>query len=268
MMLTNFSPDPRLQQFIKGYWLLESVDGNDIQENSFFPVGAVEIVFHFKASFLRPQNNVWAPEHRAFIEGQQTGQLRVKQQGAMKTFGITLYPWATGDVFNISPSAFTNNRFALHEVDKSMSDLHDKLLYVTDDKHYAKQCDAYFLSLINKRQRSYSANDLYIIDMYHRSAGDVHQVRSLKEQWNFSSRYFEQRFNDVLGVNAKDLLKKRRMKKALDITFGKYFRSFTDVAHAAGYYDQSHFIKDFKFYFDRSPLHLRNQQNSLLKTFM
>ena len=57
------------------------------------------------------------------------------------------------------------------------------------------------------------------------------------------------------------------MNYVLKKTLCQEYKSLTDVAYAAGYYDQSHFIKDFRNYFQASPKILK-KEHPLLKHFI
>jgi AraC-like DNA-binding protein len=268
MMLKLFRPHEKLQGLIKRYWLLEvNESGNNEPVQSFFPLDAIEIIFHFETPFLRLQNNQWVSEQVTFIEGQQSGTINVRQQGSMRTIGVSLYPWASIFFYNSQPVVFTNNYFRADEIDPGLRTLYVSLANTSDDLFIPDLCDNYFLDKLRYCRDTLTTADLMLIDLMH-GTGSPGNVKEIRAKWSFSSRYFEKKCVDLLGVPAGELLKKRRMKKALEICISKNFISFTDVAHATGYYDQAHFIKDFKHYFNHTPREVFKNDNVFLTKFL
>jgi len=267
MKITHFSVDQRLKQHIQGYWLLEGECSEQTVEQFLFPVGAVEIIIHLKSPFLRRDTHQWEQENSTFIEGQQTGLLSVKQKGVIRTVGITLFPWATIALYQTSPHHFTNRRFETDEVDKSIKQIVEWLNLIKDDKMIPTMLNNYFLSKFKCDTLAFNPVDYYFIDLFHQSKyGNT--IKELKKDWQFSSKYFERKCVAMLGTTAGELTKKRRMKAALNLMHAKNFKGLTDVAHSVGYFDQSHFIKDFRFYFNISPSQFLNGEKSLLNSFI
>lgn len=266
MNVKYFSPDIRLRQLIKHYWLMEIDSSETHSEELLFPVGAIEIIFHLQTPFLRLNNDIWTSERKAFIEGLQSGILKVKQKGPMKTIGITFYPWATTFLYKVTSISFTDKNFNINDLDRSIYQLNEKLLNNTDDILIPMLCNNYFLSFVKNKFWTHNSVNLAIINAF-RQPNEFFTVSEIKKDWSFSSRLFEKKFKELIGVSACELLKKRRMINVLKNTLHHTYKSLTDVAHAVGYYDQSHFIKDFKNYFPSSPKILKND-HTLLKHFI
>ncbi len=266
MNVKHFNPDIRLGQLIKHYWLMEIDSGKKPIEELLFPVGAIEIIFHLQTPFLRLSNDTWTPERKAFIEGQQSGILRVKQKGVMKTIGITFYPWATTVLYNTPPISFTDTNFDIYALDNSIHQLNEKLQNNTDNNLIPVLCDSYFISFLKNKFQNHNSTGLAIITAF-KHPNEHFTVSEIKKDWNFSSKLFEKKFKELIGVSAGELLKKRRMNNVLKKTLHYEYKSLTDVAYKAGYYDQSHFIKDFKTYFHASPKILK-KEHPLLKHFI
>lgn len=268
MQLRHFKTNTQLQHLIKGYWLLDTqAGGNSNQVNTIFPDGAIEIIFHFKNPFLRINLDKCVPEEYVFIEGQQSGRLKVKQQGSMKTIGITLYPWASRYFYKVMPAVFTDTSFRADTVDHSINQLYNSLALNIDYSLIPELCDNYFLARLSKTKNWLGDADRLVINLINRPAIDF-TIEELKKDWAFSNRYFEQKCLQLTGISPIDLLKKRRMKKALDKCLNTGFKSFTDVAHSCGFYDQSHFIKDFKYYFNQPPREVFRDKNFFLESFL
>jgi len=56
-----------------------------------------------------------------------------------------------------------------------------------------------------------------------------------------------------VGLNPKQYLRIVRFQNILKLRESKYFQDYTTMAFDSGYYDQSHFIRDFKAITDLSP---------------
>jgi hypothetical protein len=61
----------------------------------------------------------------------------------------------------------------------------------------------------------------------------------------FITRQFQRRFKQLSGFPLKLYARIIRFGAAMQ-RYGNNFRSLTDIAYECGYYDQSHFIHDFK----------------------
>ena len=63
----------------------------------------------------------------------------------------------------------------------------------------------------------------------------------------------ERKFVSAIGMGPKQLSKMIRLQATLKTMKQKKFKSLTSLAYENGYYDQSHFIKDFKVFTGMSP---------------
>lgn len=82
------------------------------------------------------------------------------------------------------------------------------------------------------------------------SKGDI-KIKNLIAQLPISRDPFEKRFRRITGTTPKQFSAIIRLKNLIDNYSGN--NSLTDAAHAAGYFDQAHFIKDFKSFTGQTP---------------
>jgi len=61
-----------------------------------------------------------------------------------------------------------------------------------------------------------------------------------------SIKQFERKFSGLVGVNPKQYLRTVRFQHVLQIKKSSRFLDYTSLAMECGYFDQSHFINDFK----------------------
>ncbi len=72
---------------------------------------------------------------------------------------------------------------------------------------------------------------------------------------NVSTRALERQFSKILGITPKHFIRLVRFQKAVErLKKISKIENLADIAHDSGYFDQSHFIKDFKSLSGQLPL--------------
>lgn len=231
-----------------------------------FPADAIEIIFHRKNVLNRINQDITQKEENAFLEGQQRKAIYVQHTGPINTIGITLYPWATYILFNTPAAVFTDKKFPIRVIDPTLIQLYD-LLQEAAPAQIPLICNNYFFHRIKKSKLGFSDKDDLLIELMSETKG-ITNLDMVKGNWTLSTRYFEKKCLELLGIKAGEVLRKRKMKKAISFCMQEDFISFTDVAHRAGYYDQSHFIHECQYYFHQSPKHLFKHPHHLLPYFV
>ena len=78
-------------------------------------------------------------------------------------------------------------------------------------------------------------------------------IDELAEELNINRRQLERKFSSAIGLSPKQLSKVIRLQSTLKMLEQKKFSSLTSLAYENGYYDQAHFIKDFREFTGVSP---------------
>ena len=78
-------------------------------------------------------------------------------------------------------------------------------------------------------------------------------VNELSEQNNINRRQLTRKFSSTIGLSPKQLSKTIRIQNALKSLLNKEVTSLTDLAYQNEYFDQAHFIKDFKEFTGLTP---------------
>lgn len=74
-----------------------------------------------------------------------------------------------------------------------------------------------------------------------------------------SSRQYERKSNELMGYSPKLFSKLIRFSAAYRLKESNLDQSWTSIAHASGYYDQMHLIRDFKEFTGSTPGHISRQ---------
>ncbi|THH41204.1 helix-turn-helix domain-containing protein [Neolewinella litorea] len=76
--------------------------------------------------------------------------------------------------------------------------------------------------------------------------GPQHSIKEISEQVCISQRQLQRRFRREIGISPKQYLKLVRINRVIRTLENNPHLDLTSVAYHCGYYDQAHFIKDFK----------------------
>jgi len=92
----------------------------------------------------------------------------------------------------------------------------------------------------------------------------VHSSATIAAMFDLSPRRFTHIFRDEVGLAPKLFCRVRRFCRVVQGIEGQELANWLDVAEANGYYDQAHFIHDFREFSGLSPtqyLHWRLKEN-------
>ncbi|WP_420317986.1 helix-turn-helix domain-containing protein [Ekhidna sp.] len=120
------------------------------------------------------------------------------------------------------------------------------------------------------REFFYAKTDLFdynftIIDSIDRiknSCGTV-SVKEIYNTLNVSKSKLEQHFNREIGLTPKEFCKIEKINCFINSYVSNPNQSLTELTYQCGYYDQSHLIKDFKYFLDTSPKKYFNSEYTI-----
>jgi len=84
-----------------------------------------------------------------------------------------------------------------------------------------------------------------------RESGGMIRIRDLARELGITQDPLEKRFRRAVGASPKQLARIVRLRRAIEARGPEV--SLARVAHAAGYYDQSHFIREFRAFTGEAP---------------
>lgn len=84
------------------------------------------------------------------------------------------------------------------------------------------------------------------------SCGTI-SIKEIYSTLNISKSKLEQHFNKEIGLTPKEYCKIEKINFFIQSYLSDMGQSLTELTYRCGYYDQSHLIKDFKYFLDTSP---------------
>jgi len=130
--------------------------------------------------------------------------------------------------------------------------LKDKLANTVSPADKKRVLDTFFESLMKQKPRVKSLIAGYAQDLIIRYAGAV-PVDRLLQQFYVSRRTLERYFRDQVGLSPKQFSKVIRFNRAFALLNSDPSISWADLIHRCNYFDQSHFIAEFKSFMECTP---------------
>lgn len=84
-----------------------------------------------------------------------------------------------------------------------------------------------------------------IVDYMDRING-MTTVSKICRLFNIAPRTLERHFNETMGISPRKMLRILRVRHAIRLINEKPDIHLTQISYLIGYYDQSHFIRDFR----------------------
>jgi AraC-like DNA-binding protein len=222
MRYAEHSPCAKLAGYIACYWTL---DGRSRAPELILPDGCMEMIANYEEPFeaLSPRG-VLEPQPQTFVVGQITRAMVVRPRGRAGVFGVRFRPGGARAFLPFPQQEIAGRVVSLDLVyPGERRELEDRLGSARSDQERVAAADAFLLPRCSETARI--------------PAG-------------LSARQYRRRFEQEVGLTPKAFERVRRLQRAIG-TLSK--GSLAEVAAEAGYYDQSHFIRDFREFSGMTP---------------
>jgi AraC-like DNA-binding protein len=232
------APSPALRPFIKWFMVVEFPSHHhDAHLPSLDPVAAFSL-----SGECRLSGTERVPV-AAFTGPRET--LRIHEHCDGHAVFLTTFTPAGAAAFVQPPlEEFAGITTSLTDVlchPKELDQLHEQLFEADNQRSRVELMENFLL----KRIRTSAPDPLVsaAVDWLEKTAG-TRRIDDLTEYIGLSQSALERRFRRIVGISPKKYASVVRLQRAVKMRTTA--TDLTAIAHAAGYFDQSHFIKDFK----------------------
>ncbi|PSL25185.1 helix-turn-helix domain-containing protein [Dyadobacter jiangsuensis] len=239
-------PSADLARYVRFFWVLEhNLADSEPYFHKTMADGCAEMVFHFKGRFdeiLKTDQSELS--FRSGIHGQSQSFRRFRIGEDFGIFGVYLYPFALPALFNIPAAELSNQMPDLTTfLGQAGTELEERVMLAADHAERIHIISEFLRARIRKHEVHEPAV-FSVISSVIRSNG-LAKIPDLAAQSFLSTRQFERKFLAFSGFTPKLFSRIIRFHSALN-EYGNKEKSLTEIAYECGYYDQSHFIHDFK----------------------
>lgn len=218
------------------------------------PTENIQLMFHYRNPFVVfHSNETVSKQPRSIISGLSNNYSDVSTNGVTGVVFISFYPTSACHFFNFPLSEIENQSIDLTDLFRNEVQQVEELLYLKETIREKVAVVENFL--IRRYSPIPSHDDLLIqrgLEIVKNSKGQIN-AGYLSECLNTTPKTLERKFSKYLGKTTKQIIKLIRFQEILqDFSVNKNV-SVTEYAYRNGYFDQSHFIKDFKTYSGYTP---------------
>ena len=248
-----FKPSEYLVDFVKCYWTLDGAKETTPKRNTIVPDGTMKLIFHYGDLYWHhPENRDSFLQPRCFLIGQLTKPYVVEPDGDTGTFAVRFHsdgflPFATIPIKEMENTPIPLERLFGEEGLK----LELKILEANGVLERIEIMESFLLSRLNSKELMDRVVKSTIETIL--TANGQLSINALSKQSSLNRRVLSRKFSSTVGLSPKQLSKIIRLQISLKSLLNKDVSKLTDLAYENGYFDQSHFIKDFKIFTGVTP---------------
>ena len=245
-MIDSIKPTGILSKYIQNYFIVETYNSIDfLPKERVYPTGNATMVFHYgnPSKFQKLKY----PEHiepNLVICGQQTNSYDLSLSGKTGMILIVFKPHGVKSFFNIPITEILNENISLQNLAKKGAiELEDKLLNAQNKKQRIIHLENFLTERLTHN------NDFerieYAVKLIETSKGQI-KTHDIAIEVCLGIKQFERVFSMHVGINPKKFTRIVRLQNVIQLKTKHKNLSMSQLAYDGGFYDQAHFIHDFK----------------------
>jgi AraC-like DNA-binding protein len=257
MKVSFTKPQELLIPYVDSFWVFESSAGVPMTDSRIIvPDGRAKILVPYKNSLSVDIDGslTFTQEHQIFLTGIQTNPHTICSSTTdTGTIGVELTPKGLYHLFHLSLHELTDRIYSFEHLfgpwgarlQNRVGDIenpHEKIAFLQNA----------LIGLLHRNAKNFSLLD-YTVDLLTQSHGMI-RIHDLATQTGYSKRYLDMLFQEHVGLSPKSLACILRFQYFYKSSMWKNSPEFSKDGLYSYYYDQSHFIKEFKRFTGYTPL--------------
>ncbi|MFC0772536.1 helix-turn-helix domain-containing protein [Terrimonas alba] len=265
MVYKEFTPGDALKQYVKCYYIFES-DSSAAFEDKAFATGCMEIMFNLGTGrWQTASGDDFKTTPNIELWGQIIQPLIFRSIGKNTMLGIRFYSHTASIFLNTDVSLLNNQVTDLMDVaGKQVHTLHSKLLDTTSLNERIKLVEEFLLNRLSLPEKKLDKIVLVNNVMKELKHDDFfNNIGKVASRYGVSSRYLQKIFLQYTGLTPKLYSKINRFQHSLQLLAHGNL-SLTSIAYECDYFDQSHFIREFKSFTGLTPSAFNPESSSAI----
>lgn len=258
MVIKYKKPTAFFVDFVEHFWeKFTPIDQKiDYETETVLPENYLNLTFSLGTSYFRcaEDSQLFKPLQTPQLAAIHTKQNFYKHQPGNHIFGVKfrpggLYPFTKSDFSELTDISLDLELIFGSKVNILAEELHQ----LPDFERRIQRMEIFLLQCFIERNLSkfqFIKTAINILSSKNTGA----DIASLTVQLNTNYKTLSRTFYEVVGIPPKQFAQIRRFESALSLLFSHTdLMTYTDIGYKTGYYDQAHFIREFKKFANQTP---------------
>ncbi|XOV66791.1 MAG: DUF6597 domain-containing transcriptional factor [Fluviicola sp.] len=267
----KYAPDPKLRNYVHYYFVISHGTAQNFSKEQFHtnhPQGTFDLMFTLSGGVqLENYKSESFQMKQIFVMAQQEGYFNLKFDQNTHMLGVVFYAESFSKLFNLPLSELSNSgRQLTDDLSSDYQDFYDQLYHCKSDQERIHSLNQFIEKQLAQVDYSFDKMDMLIRSIRNGKASD--KIEDLARASNLSERTLQRKLKSSLGIGPKSFSKINRFKEVLVCISTHPEYDWQDLLFRFGYYDQAHFIKDFKRYTGKTPSEFLKTTDDLSNLFL
>lgn len=247
MITKHYKPAGLLKNYIESYSFIKT--GYDV-EKIIHPDISIVLSIRLSGKHQYTLNDTQFDLPPVAVTGIRKGIKSIRLSQGTETLLVRFKAAAAGSFFKIPIHEFYESGLSLNDIYSSniVDTFLQQIASAESDQKRIETLEMFLNSQLTKPQ------DLLVataVEQMNLMQGKL-KIQQLCANLNISVDAFEKRFRKTAGTSPKQFCSIIRMRQAIDVISAQTC-ALPDVIHQLGYFDQTHFIKNFKLFTGLTP---------------
>ena len=265
LKITKYEPQTHLiRSLVKYFWVIDSSASNLMVNNTLLPVCNIDLILNFSnpITYINSEGNDETIVRGLHFNGISSKYRILVQEGKLFVIGISFYPMGLyallqKPLYEYKDSTIDLN-LVLREFTQKVANLLEGAQSTTEKLFVLEQELTGFVNT----ECIPSSKTLNIYKAFYKNIMNS-RINEFCTCYGISQRALERLFNKYIGICPKEFQKLARFQKIVNQIMKSKYQDLTFLAHQYNYYDQNHFIKEFKSLAGATPTHFINEKRSI-----
>jgi AraC-like DNA-binding protein len=241
------SPGPPLSQFVELFWYYQGLDRPHSKER-LLPQGSLELVINLRENQSRVYDRVRQDEFQSFpgalVCGHHSNFFIIDTASQAEVLGVHFRPGGMFPFLKLPADELQNGHVGLDVLwGTRAGELRERVLAAPTPQCKVQVMEQFLMAQAFKPLTRNPAVG-FALGEFQRC--EIPAVGAVTDQIGMSARHFIQVFSQEVGLAPKLFCRVQRFQQVLQIVHQGREVDWAEIALSCGYFDQAHFIHDFK----------------------
>lgn len=256
----------KLKNSIKSFWMIDSENQDRIKKEKIIPDGYPEMIFHYKDPYRANISGTWRMQEKSLIAGQIRNHFYLENTGKIGMFGIKFQPWALRSLLHVDMYQLTDK---VMDIDSAMERIVAPIRTIalsqkTFEDRVKDLEHCFHRTLTSSKTEIPKGQKATRLILEKKGKTSIHEIL---DKVVMTERSLERYFKSHIGLSPKRYSRVIRFSHIFNLVNQKG-SDWADVVFLTGFYDQSHFIKNFKEFTGEEPSKYGFETNNMANFFL